>query len=504
MTSHPQTLSMNSESGVYGQLAPRLCTPPLRELSPETSYGYGVIDFARDVLNLPLDPWQEQIAIRVGEMLPDGRPRFRHVLIVVARQNGKTHLAVVLTLYWMFVDQVKLVLGMSTGLEYAKEPWAAACDIVESNPWLAPLAKKPRTVNGGETLETKAGGRYKIAASNRRGGRGLSVDRLIIDELREHATFDAWNAAEPAMSARPHAQLIAITNQGDTSAVVLDSLRVPALEYIKTGQGDPRLGLFEYSAPPEMAPDSLEALAMANPNLGHRIDPDTLVGKAKRAVAAGGEELAGFKTEVLCQRVALLDPAIDPDSWDSCATDQHPNLAAGGYTHALCLDVSLDGSHATLVAASHVGERIFASVVAQWAGPGCTSDVRRELRGWIERTEAKAFAYFPGGPAASIAADFKASGAKAWPPRGVKSQEIRAENVTQACMGLAEQVRTGVIQHSGDPLLTAHINASARKPREDGWVFDRRNSGPIDAAYALAGAVHVARVMPRPVPVVSY
>jgi phage terminase large subunit-like protein len=69
----------------------------LRELTPATSYGFEVIDFARDVLEHPLLPWQEFAVIHGGELLPDGRPRFRIVLLLVSRQNGKTELPVVLS-----------------------------------------------------------------------------------------------------------------------------------------------------------------------------------------------------------------------------------------------------------------------------------------------------------------------------------------------------------------------------------------------------------------------
>src|ERR1700742_2146374 len=79
-----------------GSITPRLWTRPLRRLTPQTSYGFRVIWFAAVVLGQPLDPWQQWLVIHLGELLPDGRPRFRRVLVLVARQNGKTHLCKVL------------------------------------------------------------------------------------------------------------------------------------------------------------------------------------------------------------------------------------------------------------------------------------------------------------------------------------------------------------------------------------------------------------------------
>ena len=40
-----------------GKTVPRIWTPPLRELTPDTTLGYYVIDFANDILRLPPLPW---------------------------------------------------------------------------------------------------------------------------------------------------------------------------------------------------------------------------------------------------------------------------------------------------------------------------------------------------------------------------------------------------------------------------------------------------------------
>ena len=44
-------------SEVLGSEVPRIWTPPLRPLTPETSLGFSAIAFAEDVLLLPLLPW---------------------------------------------------------------------------------------------------------------------------------------------------------------------------------------------------------------------------------------------------------------------------------------------------------------------------------------------------------------------------------------------------------------------------------------------------------------
>jgi hypothetical protein len=498
MNSAPAASSAPVE--ILGSTTPRLWTPPLRDLTPETSYGFDLIDFARDVVGTPFDPWQEWLAVHVGELLPDGRPRFRVVLILVSRQNGKTLFAKVLIAYWMAVERVPLVLGTSTDRTYAKRTWAEVCDMFRDNTWLRQLLGPGavRLTIGEETLTTLDRAEYTFAANNRRAGRSMTVHRWVCDELREHRDRDAWNSASNAMAAVPHGQIIAITNQGDDESIMLDSLRDPALEYIETGHGDPRLGLFEWSSPPGSDPTDVEALAMANPNLGRRTDVDALLGAARRAKAAGGLELSGFRTEAMCMRVALLDSAIDPDLWEAAGTDEPLDLGQHRDRVALCLDVSLAGDHASLVAAAVVDGQVHVDVVDAWDGAGCTRDVRADLPALVAKVKPRVFGWFPTGPAAMVAADLAERKRDGWPPRRVKLEEIRGDTCA-AAMGLAEQVTAGALVHPADQMLDAHVAAATKLWRGDGqWTFGRRGAGPVDGAYATAGAVHLARTLPAP------
>jgi hypothetical protein len=493
-------------SAVRGSTEPRLWTPPLVTgpagpcgcgcaLTPETSFGFDVVVFAAEVLRHPLDPWQRWLAIHGCELLPDGRPRFRKVLVLAARQNGKTELPVVLTLYWQFVVGVPMILGTSTKLDYAKESWTKATRLAGLAPALEPLrgpGRWKREANGEQESWTVEGARYKIAASNPEGGRSLTVHRLILDELRQHHDYSAWDAAVYAMQAVSDAQAWAMTNAGDDRSVVLNDTRGAALAYIETGVGDYRLGLFEWSALEDADPCDVDALAQANPNLGRRIDPEVLLGDARTAVAKGGEALAGFKTEAMCIRVRLLTPAVDAGAWRACHVEG--NLSAVRRRVALCLDVAPDGQHATLAASAVLPDgRARVEVVAAWTD---TDKLRRDLPGHVRRVRPQALGWFPSGPAAQLAADM--ADRKGWPPAGVVVEALQGE-AAAVCMGLEEQVRSRRVVHADDPLLNAHVTGAERLRRGDAWVFSRKGEGHCDAAYAAAGAVHLARTLPAPV-----
>ena len=81
-----------------GMTEPRVWTPPLRRLTPDTTLGYDVCDFSEQVLGIDPLPWQRWLLVHaleiVGDFDGDWRLRFRVVVILVARQNGKTFCSV--------------------------------------------------------------------------------------------------------------------------------------------------------------------------------------------------------------------------------------------------------------------------------------------------------------------------------------------------------------------------------------------------------------------------
>lgn len=471
-----------------GSVEPRLWTPPLRELTPDTSYGFDVIRFADEVLGHALDPWQRWALIHGCELLPDGRPRFRRVVIIVARQNGKTEIGAVLAAYWLFVECVSIVLGIAAKLPYAKKNLLRTVKLVNGARALAAdhAQRWTRTTNGEVSAFTRLDTEYLIAAANGDAGRGLPVGRLLLDELRQHDTYDTWDAASNAQRAVPDAQLWALTNAGSERSIVLNDLRDMAIE-----GADPELCLLEWSAPDGADTDDPAALAQANPDYGGRIRPGALINDARAAMRAGGAKLAGFRTESLCISVRTLNPAINAARWRD---SRWPGDLAGVRKRvALCLDVAPDAQHATLLAAAVLPDgRVGLDVVASWAGAGATDRLRQELPDFMAAVRPRVLGWFPKGPAAELLADLR-------PRPGWKIEPIRGDT-PGVCMALATLVDAGRIAQPDDPLLNAHIEGAEKLESPDGtWVFSRSGRGHCDGAYAAAGAVQLARTLPAPV-----
>ncbi|MEO3930761.1 terminase [Micromonosporaceae bacterium B7E4] len=485
-------------------------------MTPETSIGFDQADFARDLLAHPYDPWQRWSVIHAGELLPDGRLRFRYVLIIVARQNGKSEIVVVLAPYWMFVDRVPQILATSTKLPMAKKLWLKSRKLIEAAGLDELLGRRwYREANGEIEMFTPArtaagepwGSSYAIDASNEEGGRSLSVNRLVLDELRQHSDYSAWGASVRTMGAIDDAQAWLLSNAGSDRSMVLNDLRDALVEELPDGTEvvphDPDTDTFlaEWSTPRDADPLDVHALAQANPNLNRRGQKaKDLLADARRAVKTGGEALTEFKTEVMCIRVKVLNPAIDPGLWAKCF--DAGTLDDARSRIALCFDLAPDGLHATLSAAAVLTDgRIRVEVVRAWEGPTCVDDLRRELPGVIVRVRPQVLGWLPSGPAAALAADMaeRNSGGRRWPPPGLKVEEIKAE-LPAVCLGFEEQVRSANIAHSDDPLLNAQVSGAERLKRGDGvWVFSRRGESHVDGLYATAGAVHLARTLPPPV-----
>jgi hypothetical protein len=513
-----------------GSEVPRIYTPPLRELTPETSLGFSVIEFADEVLQINLLPWQRWLLIHMLELLPDNSLRFRTVVVLVARQNGKSTLSQVLALWAMYVYGWPLILGTAQDLDTAEEVWQGAVDLVTEvddeeepvRPDLFELLDRVVMVNGKKSLNIKTGERYKVKAANRRAGRGLSGDLVLLDELREHQSWDAWGAITKTTIARAMALILALSNAGDSTSIVLAYLRKMAHAAIGDPDGinaedhpgqvlvdeepdedvddvdEDTLGLFEWSAPPGCPVGDRDGWAMANPSLGYTITERTL------ASAARTDPEWVFRTECLCQWAAgSLEGIYPPGKWDACL-DKDSKLAADTPI-GLCVDVAWDRSASHIAIAGrrddgllHV-EIIASRAGTEWVLPWLTSAERSEAirSGWVGGPDGpKRETFGPpvaiqasGAPASSLIDELRAG--------GVDVVDWRGGDLGGATGLMYDRVRDETVRHRVQPILDVAVATAAAKPLGDSWVIDRRKSaGDAAPLNAVIGAAWL--VAPKP------
>lgn len=303
-----------------GKTEPRLYTPELRPLTEKTSLGFACIEYAETVLRKTLYPWQRWALIHameiVGDLESEWHFRYRTVLFLISRQNGKTVLSEVIASFFLNVLMIENLFGTSLSLEKAEEVWEAVIKDQEDIPELSVDIEKVSRTNGKKRLELTEGRKYKVGAPSRRAGRGDSNDLVMLDELREHRDWETWAAAVASISAKPNGIVLCFSNAGDPESIVLRQIRAQA-QGQKTDLGGEidsnTLGLFEWSAKEGSAMDDWEAIAQANPALGY--------GKlTERAIIANRATFpeSKFRSECMCQQVETILPPPFPDgAWES-------------------------------------------------------------------------------------------------------------------------------------------------------------------------------------------
>ena len=300
-----------------GKTEPRVYSPPLRELTPETSLDFACVEYAKKTLRKTLYPWQEWALIHsleiIGELGGEWKFRFRTVLFLISRQNGKTVLSEVIASFFLNVLGVENIFGTSLSLDKAEEVWEAVINDQESIPELRADIDRVARTNGNKRLILSGMRQYKVGAPTRRAGRGDSNDLVMLDEIREHRDWETWSAAAASTNAKPNGLIVCFSNAGDPESVVLRQLRASAIAKIEGSGEDDSLGLFEWSAPEGAETDDLDALAQANPALGYGC-------VTERALMANRETFPEnkFRSECMCQQVETILPQPFPDgAWDA-------------------------------------------------------------------------------------------------------------------------------------------------------------------------------------------
>jgi len=308
-----------------GKTEPRIWTPPLRELTADTSLGFAAVEYAKTILEMDLYPWQEWALIHELEIIgtlgtPDWRFRFRTVVNMVSRQNGKTELSKVIASFFLNVLKVEAVFGTSLSMDKAEEVWEAVILEQETHPVLASDIQTIARRNGGKKLILTGLRAYKVGAPTRRAGRGDANDLVLLDEVREQRDWEIWSASVASTNAKPNGMVMCFSNAGDPDSIVLRQLRSQALEKINgTKSSDfggnvdaDALGWFEWSAPDKAETNDLEALAQANPALGY--------GKmTERALLSNRDTFpeSKFRSECMCQQVETILPEPFPEgAWE--------------------------------------------------------------------------------------------------------------------------------------------------------------------------------------------
>jgi phage terminase large subunit-like protein len=463
------------KQALRGATKPRLQSPPLK--------GKSKIEDVKqlcEIIKMPLLPWQEYVLKDMLTVDTKGKWIRKTNLLLIARQNGKTHLARMLILAHLIKWETN-VLIMSSNRSMALDTFRQVTDILENNDHLKGFVKQIRYANGTESIEMLNGTRLDVVAATRDGSRGRSVNGLLfIDEVRE-ITEEGFRAATPVTRAHPNSHTLLCSNAGDAFSTVLNDLRERAISYPPKS-----FGFYEYSAPQYCKIDDHNAWALANPSLGYTISLESL------AEAVSTSPIENTRTELLCQWIDSLSSPW-PHGVLEETSDSTLEMTAGAYT-VFGFDVSPSRRNGSLVAGQILPDgRIGIGILETYSSQVAIDELKMaaSIKGWADIYKPR-LVCFDKYATQTIADRLSQS--------GVMVEDVSGQQFYKACGDLLEGLVNHRVVHNGQVELIQQMNNCAAKVNDAAWrIIKRKSAGDISAPIGLAMVVSKL-MLPAPKP----
>jgi hypothetical protein len=523
MTSTASALAAIPEA--KGHTKARVYTPPLPEncdttrddgcpcgcgLNPDTSWGFDCIEFLETIMRWSLIPYQKWLYIHALERLPGSDEfRYRTIIVLIARQNGKTQWLKGLGLWKLFVDGAHEVLITAQNLDLAEKCLAQAVADVRKIKLTRREFRRYSTTNGKNRMilwplkGSETPRHWGTTPSTSGGGRSMSVDLAMLDELRMHHNWEAWNAITPTTKARPRSLNVGASNAGDAKSVVLRSYRDRATaKILAEDTTTTQTGLFEWSVPEGVDYRDPTHWPVANPALGY------LPGHTIRDLIGVLEELedniAGFKTEYLCMWVDTLAPGVLPAADWSATTDKESARKPGAPVWA-SLDVNYELTEAYVgICAERSDGLRHNEVVAAERGTDWIVDWFRDPKRLVEDPNGPMEPLEPDGKRYRCRFEAVVIQAKGAPASqfieklreiGVPVLELGGTELTKCYADYYRKLTGHRIMHRPSPTLDAAAQSAQAKNLGDEWVMDRKksNCSPVVAVIQATWAESAPR-----------
>ena len=489
------------------------CPPYTATLGPEVAELCELAGFAPD-------PEQRLALDYLFALGPDGRrPAAFEFAVICPRQNLKTGLMKMAALGWLFVTDQELIVWSAHEMDTTREAFRDLTYLIEDTPVLAKrLAPGPtrgiHRGNGVEAIELApspacpAGQRIRFKARTHSGGRGLSGDKVILDEAfalkPEH-----MGSLMPTLSTRAEAQLIYGSSACRADSEVLRSI-------VTRGQSTDsklrdKLAYLEWCAPrdicadedcphsvgyPGCAMDDWEQVARANPQAGKRISWEYLHGERQGLLPAEfGRERMGWHDQPMLEDA----PLVSREMWAELADPESTisgRVSFGLYVNRL-------QTHAAIgVAGYREDGKIHVGIV-----PAARGGMQDSLPGvtWIAPRMKQLTDDFK--PLCWVIDDRSAAGSliPEMTALGLQVDNVTVQDVARSSMGLHAKITEGSIAHRGAKPLADSVTAGKMRDLADGWAWDRKDhKHDIVQLMAITLAVHGLATAPPPTDVWSF
>lgn len=438
----------------------------------EYTFGPEVADLGA-MAGFPPDPEQALALDVLFGVGANGRSAVFEFADICARQNMKTGLFKQAVLGWVFVTEQRLIVWSAHEMSTTKEAFLDLVTLIEG---CAPLRKRlaPGPTNGvyrgngDESIQFNTGQRIKFKARTHSGGRGLSGDKVILDEAFALKKMHMGSLL-PTLSARPDPQVVYGSSAGLADSEVLRRIR----DRGRAGSS-PRLGYMEFCAPEGScasdvcsheigsqgcALDDIDLIRMANPALERRITIEYI--RSEREALPPEEfarERLGWWDKGAGEGAGRI---IDMERWDSMQEDR-PTLAPKTPI-ALGVDMTADQKWVTIAAAAWTVDRKLRLEVGVHETP--SQRVIDRIMDLIDRWDPCCLVINSSSPAKSLKADLIGL--------GIQPEMMSASQNAEACGGFYLDAVERKLSHADDPRLTDALAGAEKRILQGGaWVLD--------------------------------
>ena len=427
-----------------------------------------------------LAPWQRLV---LGDWLATAGRQWLATewTLLMPRQNGKTHLAILRMLFGLLVLRERKIVFTTHNFGVTRALMDDMRRIIAASEHLS----KALTVslsNGFERITTKDGrGVIRFKARSKHGPRGLSqVDLLIYDEafLLDPETQEAFGYTQ---SASVNPQTLYLSSAGDPESHVLLDRRRRGHE-----GGSTIAGYHEWCAYDGDDPADSEVWLRGNPGVGYALRFERLVQEWE----TGRRNPRSFSRERLgiWPAFSTLGKAVDIDQFGKCL-DEGIGKPPADTTVAFAVDVEYDRSAASLACAWHQDgtDRV---VIVQHAptqsavlgrlphSVGAVTDINGQL--WSVRLR----------PSRDVREAFDTVQTNPDLPTTYRPDAVRQltwAEYASACQGFATAVKERAVRIGPSGALVAAVTDAVPKiDRDGGWVFDRNSESAPNSALVAA------------------
>ena len=440
---------------------PTFCRVP----EGDEATGRDCVDLAA-AYGIGLDDWQAEI-VRGVLRESHGVWSASQAGLVVARQSGKGQILVALELFGLF-ELGEQILHTAHAVKTSSDAFRRLWAVIQSFPELACRVVRHSQMIGAEYVELDSGARIAFTTRSASAGRGLSIDRLVVDEAEDLPAAEVA-ALAPTVYSRPRAQSLYF---GTAPGPMHDSEAFATMRRSAHDGLNPRLAWWEWCA-----------------DWGDDIDDRDLWVRVNPAVAAGRVSIQAiiddravlppdaFRAERLSMWVppraeSMLFAAAD---WESLAD---PNSLPATDV-ALGVDAGPSRESATVCVA---GKRSDGRIHLEWYN---TRDGVTWLPGWVSER-------LTGRVRAVVVDERNALAEIDWQAARVRPTMAATREVAVAAGLLYDSITEGTVRHRGQLELSRAVLSAKQRPIGQAFGWDRKAPGAsvlIAASLALWGVV---------------